>query len=609
MKRFIRYFLSVLLVLPFAAPAFAGPVDASRAGEVARVFFQSDQNVARRMSPFRRVNLYEAPLTKAGDATPAFHIFSREGGGFVIVAGDDLCKPVLAYSYENDFADVERIPALKAYLADFEEQVAVVRAQGIPQKSADLAKSQWMSAQYPTKAGNKFKPEVKHETALFNQGNPFNLYCPTISGGGRGYTGCVPTAMCIVMRFFKHPAAGTGSLPSYEWEYQGEKGSVAGYDLGYPYQWDKMRLDYGKGYTQEEAEAVSRLMYDVGVAAKAKYTSTIGTDTNFWNLLPAVIEYFGYDPNVNHIKRMYFTDEEWMAMIKTELQDHPLIYAGSSEDSGHGFVVDGYDKQDYLSINWGWGGSSNGYFALSAFVLGANSHFKYAHTTVLGLVPDKGQGGQPEEYLFMNGDADWHGMYALSSPVRGQEFKMGVAYVWNGGVTAFAGKFFFALTDKEGNIVERISEEGSFGELQPRGGVSFWNIPCNMTCYPLEGDKITLFYRSDHWPEGVWKEPLYYLENPDLVKEIPVQADGTALVLETTFKYDKTAGKCTIKTKDRVKWSVKKSTGTVVAQGVTTADKTIEILESTLSKGAYTIILDRGEPQLGYYSFTLKTGK
>lgn len=56
-------------------------------------------------------------------------------------------------------------------------------------------------------------------------------------------------------------------------------------------------------------------------------------------------------------------------MLKSELDaSRPIIYAGfgSSGNSGHCFVIDGYDSNNYFHINWGWGGYQDGYFTLDA---------------------------------------------------------------------------------------------------------------------------------------------------------------------------------------------------------------------------------------------------
>ena len=42
------------------------------------------------------------------------------------------------------------------------------------------------------------------------------------------------------------------------------------------------------------------------------------------------------------------------------------LYNGASKDVGHEFVFDGYDTQDMVHVNWGWGGVNNGYFEVAS---------------------------------------------------------------------------------------------------------------------------------------------------------------------------------------------------------------------------------------------------
>jgi len=100
----MKYFsLLMSLILLSVLPLRADSVDARRAAEVARAFFQNDRNVALRMAPLQPVERAAAPLTKAGEELPPFHIFNRAGGGFVIVAADDACNPILGYSFTHSF--------------------------------------------------------------------------------------------------------------------------------------------------------------------------------------------------------------------------------------------------------------------------------------------------------------------------------------------------------------------------------------------------------------------------------------------------------------------------------------------------------------------------
>ena len=42
-----------------------------------------------------------------------------------------------------------------------------------------------------------------------------------------------------------------------------------------------------------------------------------------------------------------------------------VLYSGFNESSGHQFVIDGYDGKGFFHVNWGWGGSEDGYFTLA----------------------------------------------------------------------------------------------------------------------------------------------------------------------------------------------------------------------------------------------------
>ena len=44
-------------------------------------------------------------------------------------------------------------------------------------------------------------------------------------------------------------------------------------------------------------------------------------------------------------------------MVKKELNEkRPILYNGASKEVGHEFVLDGYDKNNLVHVNWGWGG-------------------------------------------------------------------------------------------------------------------------------------------------------------------------------------------------------------------------------------------------------------
>ena len=51
-------------------------------------------------------------------------------------------------------------------------------------------------------------------------------------------------------------------------------------------------------------------------------------------------------------------------MLKAELdQSHPVYYSGANGDSGHAFVCDGYDENDFMHFNFGWSGSGDAFYS------------------------------------------------------------------------------------------------------------------------------------------------------------------------------------------------------------------------------------------------------
>ena len=72
-----------------------------------------------------------------------------------------------------------------------------------------------------------------------------------------------------------------------------------------------------------------------------------------------------YSKHIHREKRSDFSDEEWLSLLKSNLDlQRPVQYSGFGVGIGHAFVCDGYDENDLLHFNWGWGGNANGYFAL-----------------------------------------------------------------------------------------------------------------------------------------------------------------------------------------------------------------------------------------------------
>jgi hypothetical protein len=167
----------------------------------------------------------------------------------------------------------------------------------------------------------------------------------------------VATAYAQILKTFNYPQHGNGTY-SYTW-----KGQELSFDYeNETFDWDNMLNSYAKDYTDEQADAVAKLMYACGVACDMNYGASSATAVT----APVKnYERLGLSSQISFVERDYYTQDEWEQLMYDALKVGPIMYAGQSADEGHEFVCDGY-RDGYFHINWGWNGVFNGYFKLSA---------------------------------------------------------------------------------------------------------------------------------------------------------------------------------------------------------------------------------------------------
>ncbi len=221
-------------------------------------------------------------------------------------------------------------------------------------------------------------------TANWDQGCYYNALCPADSNGDCGHTptGCVATAMGMIMRYWGYPAQGTGTH-SYTPDGYPEQTVNFGATT---YDWDNMPDQLDASSTQAQIDAVSTLLWHCGVAVDMVYGAYSSSALD--GAIPqAFAGYFGY------CNGAYFQskgdDVEWLSQVKASLdRNRPLIYFATDVTGlgGHAFVCDGYDASEKLHFNWGWGGNGNGYFALDALNVNGFQFNNDVHA-LFGILP------------------------------------------------------------------------------------------------------------------------------------------------------------------------------------------------------------------------------
>jgi hypothetical protein len=399
-----KQLLLLIFLFCVAFQAVALHVELSAAREAGKAFLIGS---AKFLKPVRDLDLvYTAQLNSSDSsvpAGPAFYVFNFGQQGFVIISGDDQVIPVLGYSDEGSFNPASIPLSVQKWLDGYVAQIRYTVQQNVP--ATATIKEQWkqlLSGAVPQPASaQSVAPLV---LTKWDQ-RPFeNLLCPFDNAyNERTVTGCPATAMAQIMKYWNYPNTGSG-FHSYNHQSYGTLSANFG---STSYQWGSM-----PNILTSPNSAVSTLMYQCGVAVQMDYGVAATGGSGSYVIVAASPSpqqtcenafktYFRYNSStLQGLKRANYTDAAWINLLKNELNiNRPLQYAGFGSGGGHTFVCDGYDNNNFFHMNWGWGGNSDGYFALNSLnpgSLGAGGGaggFNSNQQALIGIQPPSGSGG------------------------------------------------------------------------------------------------------------------------------------------------------------------------------------------------------------------------
>lgn len=380
-----KFFLGLIALL-ISATLFAAPRTVEEAASIAASFSNEQPQLSRiHKAPRKAATVRLAhKVAKPNSTEDAFYVFNQENG-FVIVSADDNAPTILGYSDESTF-DASNIPSNVQYWFDYTaERVAAASKATTKVKKARRATQ--VAAIAPLLGNIKW-----------DQGTPYNNLCP-MDKTTRAYTGCVATAAAQIMKMYNWPETGQGSHTD-NWTSDAGKSGTSSANFGETtYDWANMLDSYKGSYTDAQAKAVATLMFHVGVSCDMQFggdeSNGSGAYTN--DMGTALVSYFRYKNTLKYKSGQ--STSQLTSLFNTELEaGRPILMGGSTtSNEGHEFVCDGRDADGYFHINWGWGGSSNGYFALAALdpdqqgAGGAASGkgFSKDIDCVIGIEPDK----------------------------------------------------------------------------------------------------------------------------------------------------------------------------------------------------------------------------
>lgn len=421
-------------------------------------------------------------------STPLFYAFNAQPSGFVLMSADDRATPVLGYSASSTFDALALPPNVAKWLQEYKNQMLFIIANDV-QATAEIV-DEWQALNSTSSPAQRSPASVNPLLQTTWDQSPFyNALCP-----GGSVTGCVATAMAQIMKYWNHPAQGTGfhsySHPSY--------GTLSANFGATSYQWSSMPNN-----VSSSNNAVATLMYHCGVSVEMDYSPqssgafVINAQSPVQNCAEYAFEnYFGFQPSLSGVERDNFTQIAWMNLVKNELDNsRPILYAGFGSGGGHAFVADGYDNNNFIHFNWGWGGAYDGYFEINALnpsgtgTGGGSGGFNSGHQAVIGIQPPTVP-STPGIQLTMS-------VNASSNPILYTQGFSVTSNVANTSSTAFSGDICAALFDLNGVFIDYVQ---ILSNLNLPAGFTFTN-PLNFSTAglvsALPGDYLLgIYYRS-----------------------------------------------------------------------------------------------------------------
>jgi hypothetical protein len=309
------------------------------------------------------------------------YVVTLDPQGYIVVSANLVLPPVLAYSFTHSYGEISDENILFWMITmDVESRLDVVAALPsdirinryeewrLLMSQEQLCKPTMMVQQWPPKDTTAYGGWL--ETS-WTQGDPYNKFCPIdLPSGERSVAGCPSIAMGGILDY--HQTTNHVQFNDSDDYYHNYAGNNYIIDDDYDeYDFPSFpelngHLDTLVSHYQQQIpvtdDDLAALIFACGVACEQVYN-------------PAGSGTFGVHQAEDAYLRFGFEDIELLddndanlydrvqANIKTGLPCH-LAIVNEASTAGHNLVIDGYRTDNYYHLNFGWGGSYDGWYLL-----------------------------------------------------------------------------------------------------------------------------------------------------------------------------------------------------------------------------------------------------
>lgn len=365
MSKYLGIFVAIILL--FTCFVYAEPVDISTAEKVAEA-----KLIINEKSDFHIEDVFEL---KDEEGALLAYVFNLYPQGYIGISSDTDIAPVIVYSYRTNFVPQDTPDNLCYQLLKTDMQL---RLEAIPFTDPELKSSNsliWQKyLQQDTSCFSKgrgiWPPPGTTSTGgwietHWHQSYPYNMFCPN------GWpVGCLATSMAQVIDYHRwiddaefddsDDYVVTSVYPPFtiddDWQ---QYGFLSFPDLNTYL--DSIRAYYStnRELTYELAAALS---FACGVALEMQYAPD-GSGAYMSDADDALLYKFGYDSATYY----WSSNPSFYPSLQNNMMNALPVLLGISGAGGHAIICDGLNNDDNPAtyhLNFGWGGSSDGWYTL-----------------------------------------------------------------------------------------------------------------------------------------------------------------------------------------------------------------------------------------------------
>ena len=416
-------------------------------------------------------------LTKdRDDGTPLYHVFLLEPNGYIVISGSYDLPPVIAYSFTSTYPTLPQINPLSEMLTN-DLSLRLQTIPYLPETMVQQRHTQWDNyLQGQPQRFDQFEqwpPEGSTPTGgwvltEWTQDPPYNNLCPLdlANGGDRSYAGCPAVAMAQIMNYHNTTndvAFNDGD--DYYHNYLGNQYWIDNDHVLYDFPsfptlnnyLTSLQNHYENHQPPTNTEKAA-ITFACGVAANQVYSAS-GSGTFGVNQAYQAYQRFNctttsllQDDDPNLYGRMAHD-------MMDALPDH-LAVVDPGWQIGHNLVIDGYNTDNYYHLNFGWGGTYDGWYLIP-------EEIPYGLTVIEGVIVDILQVDTGVPDLSATGSLSWvditPGNTATGSFILSNGGDAGSDLAWkvvewpSWGTWTFAPSYGHRLTPEDGAVTVNVS--------------------------------------------------------------------------------------------------------------------------------------------------------